>query len=138
IEDRIKPELQTKKLIDFIFDTKTFKKELVAAINPVTQATIETTVDQLKKNIGKKDDPWKMPPPKVKKIIHERDKPVISCRQTMRNQLNTTLESGYQTDESTDKLMDHVHNVFNNLSKYETRQIAATETSAVFGKSTHE
>jgi len=128
----------TKSIIDFIFDAAQFGKELVLSINPVTQLALQTAGTQLMEEIGRKDDPWKMPPSKALEFIRGREQLVLGTGKTIRDQLNTALEAGFEAGETTDELEDRVRGVFNGLSKNESRRIAVTETACSFNFARHD
>lgn len=126
-----------KSLIDIIFDAHHFGSELVAAFNPVTNSALQTAADQLRSEVGL-TDPWEFPPAKALEFITGRKQSVQNCGETVRNQLNTTLEEGTVNGETMDQLSDRVRTVFNNLSKGEAKRIAMTETGMAFNFSRHE
>lgn len=127
-----------KGLIDLIFNAHEFGNSLITALNPVAQNAVTTATEQLHEEIGRPDDPWKMAPPKVKELIKSRDKSLMGCGQTVRDQINTALKDGYDAGDSTEELADRVRGVFNNLAKSEARRIAATETTIVFNTARHD
>jgi hypothetical protein len=126
-----------KGLIDLIFNPHEFGKQLVMAVNPVARLAAETATLQVLTEVGKADDPWRMPPHQVEELIRSRDKEIMGCGETVRAQINTTLEEGYKAGESTSELADRVRTVFNGLSKGEAKRIATTETGIVFNDARH-
>ena len=130
-------DVNTRALVDVIFDPKMFGVDLVKGLDPAIQATLQTAGDELFDEIGKPDDPWKMPPQAARDFINGREKLIKEVGTTARNQLNTALQEGIDAGESTDQLADRVRSVFNNLSKYEAKRIAMTETSAAYGFARH-
>lgn len=128
----------TKSLVNFIFNPAEFGKQLVLATNPVAHMAIEQATLGMLSEIGKADDPWRMPPPRVKELIQERTKSILGCGATVRGQINTALEEGYTQGETTEELMGRMRGVFNWLTKVEAKRIAVTETNVVFNTAGHE
>jgi hypothetical protein len=126
-----------KSLVDILFSKEHFSRELLAALNPVTRTVLQRAGDELYEEIGS-DDPWKMTPTKVTEFISRREKLLEKVGETAQSQLNTSLAAGLAKGETTEQLSDRVRGVFNNLSNYEARRIAMTETSASYGYSRHE
>jgi phage portal protein BeeE len=127
-----------KSLIDLIFNPADFGKHLVLAVNPVAQAAIESATVQVLAQIGKADDPWRMPPHRVLELINSREGELEKVGATVRGVLNTQLSEGYEKGESTAELTDRIRGAFNELSRGEAKRIAVTETNIVYGTSTHE
>ncbi len=136
-QDSKVPHLEVKSLVEVIFDKAHFSRELLQALDPVARSVMQRAGDELYEEIGQ-DDPWKMPPAKVTAFIRQRDNKISGVSDTAFGQLKTALESGVEKGETTDELSDRVRGVFNNLSNYEARRIAMTETSAAYGFSRHE
>ncbi len=128
----------TKSLIDFIFDPKAFGKQLVLSLNPVAQMAVEAATAHVLSQAGKADDPWRMPPPRVKELIASRAGALEKVGETVRDVINTQLSEGYDAGESTAELMDRIRGKFNDLSKGEAKRIAITETQVVWSTSAHE
>ena len=133
-----KAEGASGSLIDFIFNPIEFGKHLVFSVNPVAQMAIETATLQTLAEIGRPDDPWRMPPPGVKGLIMQRKDALEKVGATVRDQLNTQLAEGYEGGESTAELMDRIRGKFNDLSRAEAKRIAVTETNIVYGAAAHD
>ncbi len=124
--------LVAKSLVDILFSKEHFSRELLAALEPVTQSVMQRAGDELYSEIGQ-DDPWKMAPKSALKFIRGREKLLESVGDTAQAQLNTALANGLAKGETTEQLADRVRGVFNNLQNFEARRIAMTETSATYG-----
>ena len=122
----------TKSLIDFIFDHKTFGSAVMEIIKPVMHGALQTASDELRKSELGLEDPWKFPPRQAMEFIDGRERSVMGCGETVRNQLNTALGEGFAKGETVEELSDRVRGVFNNLGKFESKRIAMTETSMSF------
>lgn len=120
-----------KSLLDVIFDATEFGATLSKNLDPVTRAVLQSAGDELMEEIGK-NDPWKMPPQDAVKFIASRDKFIKGVGDTARSQLNTALKEGSEKGESIKEITDRVRGVFNNLSRYEARRIAMTETGIAY------
>jgi uncharacterized protein with gpF-like domain len=136
-------EIQTRSLVDILFDPTMFGHDLVNSLNPVLQATLETASAQLLEEIGGDNghsgtDPWKFAPKQVKEFIASRENKIAGAGDTAFNQLKTSLTQGVDKGETTEQLADRVRGVFNNLSKGEARRVAMTETSCAYGYARHE
>ena len=129
--------VQKTSRIDLIFNAKEFGIEIMAAVRPVMGETLQTAANQVMGEIGVVN-PWEFPPAKALEYITGRTESVQGCGETVRGQLNTTLEAGYVAGEGIDELSDRVRGVFNNLQKYESKRIAMTETAMSFNFSRHE
>ena len=121
-----------KSLVEILFSKEHFSRELLEALEPVTQSVMQRAGDELYSEIGQ-DDPWKMAPKSALKFIRGRDKLLESVGDTAQAQLNTALANGLAKGETTEQLSDRVRGVFNNLQNFEARRIAMTETSATYG-----
>lgn len=131
-------QVVTKSLLDLIFDKERFGASLVAQFQPVQRTVLDNAASELMEEIGRADDPWKMPPQAALKFINQRDVKIRGVGETVRSQINTALSNAYEDGATTDQLADAVRGVFNNLSKNEALRIANTETSAAYGFSRHE
>jgi len=131
-------ELETRSLLDLIFDRSRFGAAIVAQLDPVARTVMNEAGQQLFSEIGKADDAWTMPPQDALRFVAGRTQPLEKVAETARAQLNTALTDALEQGLSTDQTADAIRGVFNNLSKYEARRIAITETSAAYGFSRHE
>jgi hypothetical protein len=129
---------QVRGLADIIFDVSLFTRDLLKCMDAAQAAVIAQSIDELHDEIGTPDDPWKMPPKQVKEFIAQRENKLAGVGDTVFNQLKTSLTEGIDKGETTDQLAGRVKGVFNNLSNYEARRIAMTETSAAYGFARHE
>jgi hypothetical protein len=125
--------IETKSLTDVVFNQNSFVSDLLKSLNPVQQAALQKSLDELYQEIGQPDNPWKMPPADVRDFIAARENKLSGVGETAWNQIKTTLDEGVLKGESTADLADRLRAVFNNLSKYESRRIATTETAAAYG-----
>jgi hypothetical protein len=125
--------VETRSLTDIIFDPSHFGHELFAQISPISRGVLQVAGSELFDEIGRADDPWKMPPQDALRFIASRENLLAGVGDTAFNQLKTAMDEGLKNGESIDQLSDRIRGVFNNLSKYEARRIAMTETSAAYG-----
>ena len=130
--------LKTKSLVDIIFDAAAFGGDLKKNLHPVAQSVLQRAGEELMAEIGRANDPWQMPPAKAREFIGRRNVLLEKVGETAQGQLNTALQEGLDAGETTEQLADRVRGVFNNLSRYESRRIAMTETAAAYGYSRHE
>jgi hypothetical protein len=127
------PEVvEMRSLIDLIFDRTGFTGALRVAINAVGNQALQTAGDQLFSEVGK-TDPWKVPPAKALEFQESRADGLASVGQTARSQINTALVNGFEEGKSIADITDDIRGVFNNLSKFEAKRIAMTETTSAFG-----
>jgi phage portal protein BeeE len=124
-------------ILDLIFDPKDFGTTLHKNLDPVTRAVLQTAGTELLEEIGRKDDPWTMPSKDALRFIGSREKWIKGVGDTARDQLNTAIQESEKKGEGIDEMTARIRGVFNNLSKYEARRIAMTETSAAYGFSRH-
>jgi len=130
--------VEGKSLVDVIFDPKLFGLDLFKALEPVMRATLAMSGKELFEEIGQPDDPWQMAPGKVLSFVSSREALVKRVGETAQSQLNTALQEGLEKGETTEQLSDRVRGVFNNLSKYEAKRIAMTETNVAYNFSRQE
>jgi hypothetical protein len=129
--------VETKSLIDLIFDPKDFGATLVKHLDPIARTVLQAAGDELFEEIGRADDPWQMPPHDVTKFIASRETFIKGVGDTARSQINTAVQEGVDKGEGVEEISDRIRGAFNNLSKYESRRIATTEVSAAYGFSRH-
>jgi hypothetical protein len=125
-----------KSLVDILFSKEHFSRELLEALEPVTQSVLQRAGEELYTEIGQ-DDPWKLAPKTALDFIRGRDKLLEKVGDTAQSQLNTSLAEGLANGDTTEQLTDRVRGVFNKLQNFEARRIAMTETSAAYGFSRH-
>jgi len=125
--------IEHRSLLDLIFDHKEFSVTLTKNLDPVTRAVLQSAGEELFDEIGRADDPWTMPSQDVLKYIGSREGYIHGVSDTARDQLNTAIQESEKSGEGIDEMTDRIRGVFNNLSKYEARRIAMTETSAAYG-----
>ncbi|MDE3084488.1 MAG: hypothetical protein KGJ37_04605, partial [Verrucomicrobiota bacterium] len=127
-----------KSLTDVVFNPQNFVRDLLAQLDPAQRAALDDAVKELHDEIGAPDDPWTMPPQDVRDFIADRENKLSGVGDTAFEQLKTSLDEGVKNGESMDKLAARVKAVFNNLSNYEARRIAMTETAAAYGYARNE
>lgn len=124
---------QKASLIEILFDAAKFGEELTVAFRGATLAAMDEAGGQVFEEIGKKrDDPWKMPPPKAVEEIRRQAKRMAGVSETCWGKIKGTLEEGYQEGEGADDLAERVRAECNGLSKYEAKRVGMTETQCVF------
>lgn len=130
------PKPETKSLIDLIFNPHDFGNSLhVELTNPIL-ATLQLAGDELNQELGL-DDPWKMPPDAAKEFLSSRKQPILGVGGTVRDQLNTSLQEGLDAGETHAQLSDRVKGVYNNLTNYEAKRVALTETNMAYNNARH-
>ena len=137
LESTYSKSIQTRSLIDVLFDAAGFGRDLKKSLDPVQRTVMQKAGDELMEEIGS-DDPWKLPPAKAVTFIGQRDKLLGKVGETAQSQLNTSITDGVNKGETVDQLAGRVRAVFNNLQNYEAKRIAMTETSAAYGFARHE
>lgn len=123
----------TRSILDLIFDPKDFGMSLANGLSPVTQSVLQTAGTELLAEIGRADDPWKFPPKAALEFIASRENLIAGCGDTVHAKLKTALDEAARAGESMDKITDRVRGIFNDVSKFEARRIAMTETGATYG-----
>ncbi len=121
-----------------IFDPNSFGSDLFKQLEPIIRATLQNAGDELLEEIGQPDVSREMPPQIALQFVASRGQFIKNVSETAQSQLNTALQEGIENNETTDQLADRVRGVFNNLSKYEAKRIALTETSAAYGFARHQ
>jgi hypothetical protein len=79
-----------------------------------------------------------MAPKKVLDFIKSREQPIMNVGGTVRDQLNTSLEEGFDAGETTAELADRVKGVFNQLTDGEALRVARTETNIAYNAARHD
>ena len=82
-------------------------------------------------------DPWEMPPKEVAEFLAGRKQAIMGVGGTVREQLNTSLEEGYEAGETTAELAARVQDVFKDLRDGEAMRVARTETNLAFNAARH-
>lgn len=130
--------IETKSILDLIFNPDDFGDQLAKSLTPVTQTVLQAAGAELLAEIGRKDDPWQLPPAKAQMFISQRTQPIKGVGGTIRDQLNTQLKEANEAGETMDQITARVKGVFNNLTNFEARRVAMTETCAAYGFARHE
>src|SRR5262249_7344048 len=117
-----------------IFSKGNFVDTLADALRPAQHHVLETSVSDLMSEIGREDDPWKMPPAQALKFIAKRDRVIASVGDTVASQLETAVKNRSNVEEIPANLKD----AFNHLSKFEARRVAMTEVGVLDGYARHE
>ena len=126
-----------RSLVDLLFNSHEFGATLFAQLtNPIT-ATLQLAGNELHTELGL-DDPWAMPPQKAKDFLAARKLPIQGCGETVRNQINTALQSGLDAGDSTAQLADRIRDVFKDLGYGEAKRIAMTETNMAYNDARHD
>ena len=128
----------SRALIDLIFDEKSFGRDLINTLDHVSRATLDTAGKELFAEIGRKDDPWQMPPQEALDFLNSRKAGLEGVADTARGQLNTVLEQSLKDGLSTEQTASAIRGVFNDLTKGEAKRIATTEVSAAYGTARHQ
>ena len=127
-----------KSLIDIIFDKDAFSRDITGTLRNPMNAVLEGAVNDLMAEIGRTDDPWKMPAKAALDFIKQRENKISGVSDTAFDQLKTALTNATQAGSNVDEIADAVRGVFNNLGKFEARRIAMTEVCALDGFARHE
>jgi hypothetical protein len=128
-----KKSVVTKSLVDIVFDPKSFVRDLISALDPAQREALNDAVRELHDEIGQPDDPWTMPPQRVLDFLNQREDKLSGTGDMVFSAIKSTLEEGIENGEGMDKLAGRIKAVFNELSNYEARRIAMTETAAAYG-----
>ncbi len=128
----------SRSLLDVIFSKDDFGSALTEALRNPIHAALESSVADLMSEIGRADDPWKMPPADAIKFIRSRENKISGVSETAFSQLKTALESAVKAGKNIDEIAGDIKGVFNGLSRYEARKIAMTEVCALDGFARHE
>jgi hypothetical protein len=123
-------DVSQKGLVDLIFSATEFGSALKLEVTEPIRATLAAAVGDLVEEVGA--DPWEMPPAKATEFLHSRTHPILGVGDTVRSQINTTLEEGVNAGESTVKLADRIKSVFNSMAGGEAERIARTEVNMAF------
>lgn len=118
-----------KGLVDIIFSQLAFGKSLNDELSTPITATLQAAAENMRSEIGI-DDPWKYPSKDVLAYLHSRTQKIQDCGETVRNQLNTSLEEGISKGETHDELAARVKAVFTKLADNEAKRIARTEVNS--------
>jgi hypothetical protein len=118
-------------LVDLIFSMHDFGVTLKnALIAPILQ-TLQDGGEDLREEIGR-DDPWEMPPKKAQEYLLGRTQQIVGVGETVRGQINTTLEEGITAGETHEELAARVRGTFTKLADFESKRIARTEVNGAF------
>jgi HK97 family phage portal protein len=123
--------VEKRGLVDLIFSAVEFGKSLIEELSGPMASTLQQAGDEMLQELGF-DDPWTMPSQKAKEFIERRTLPVQGCGETVRGQLNTSLNDGLDKGETMNELADRVRGVFGKLKDNEAERIARTETNIAY------
>ena len=124
-------EAESKGLVDLIFSPHEFGNSLrLVLTNPLIGALKEAG-EEARREVGVAD-PWTMPPKQVAEFLATRSQSIMGVGGTVRKQLNTSLEAGYDAGETTAELAARVKATFNELTDGEALRVARTETNMAF------
>jgi HK97 family phage portal protein len=126
-------DIAAKGLVDIIFSHLAFSKSLNDELTTPITATLQASAENMRSEIGL-DDPWKYPSKDVLAYLHSRTQKIQDCGETVRNQLNTSLEAGLAAGETHDELAARVKAVFTTLADNEAKRIARTEVNSAASK----
>jgi hypothetical protein len=118
-----------KSLVDIIFSHLEFSQALSAELKQPTEALLQGAADSMLSEIGYAD-PWKYPPKQMLEYITSRNLPLKDAGETIRNQINTTLEEGVTSGETHLQLAQRVKDAFNTIGDGRAKTIARTEVNA--------
>lgn len=130
-------EAEQRGLVNLIFSPTEFGTKLYGEISPALATALQAAGNELHEEIGL-DDPWAMPPRKVRDYLAGRQQPVQDCGLTVRKQLNTALTAGVDAGETTAQLAQRVKGVFTSLQNFEALRIAQTEVNMAYNDARHE
>lgn len=128
---------EQRGLVDLIFSANEFGNALRLVMEQPTRAALQTAGEEARKEVGA-NDPWTSPPKFVAEFLSSRSQPIMGVGGTVRDQLNTSLEAGYDAGETTAELAGRVKGVFNDLTDAEALRVARTETNLAFNAARHE
>jgi len=118
---------------DFIFSLDKFAARLKTALRNSATNALQVAGKQLLEEIGKKDDPWRMPPEAAQRFLATRDNRIGDAAQNVFDQVMGTLREGLDAGDTTAELANRVRAEFNDISQKRARTIAMTETAAAYG-----
>lgn len=124
-------------LVDLIFDKHQFGASLISELDAPMRSLLQQAGDELNEEIGN-DDPWKYPPKQLLEYLTGRKQSVQGCGETVRNQLNTSLEEGVTNGETHLELAARVKGVFNDMTDGQAKRVAMTEVNIGYNTARHE
>jgi len=132
-----KAEIEQRGLVDLIFSAGEFGNALRLVVEHPIRAALQQAGEEARREVGE-TGPWAMPPKQVAEFLSGRSQPIMGVGGVVRDQLNTSLEAGYDAGETTAELAARVKGVFNNLTDAEAVRVARTETNLAFNAARHE
>ena len=132
-----KAAIERRGLADLVFNAMDFGNELMLVLRLPIEAALQQAGEDARQEVGA-NDPWVMPPKQVAAFVAGRTQPIMGVGGTVRDQLNTSLQVGYDEGETTAELAGRVKGVFNNLTDAEAMRVARTETNLAFNAARHE
>ena len=130
-------QAEQRGLADLIFNAQDFGNALKLVLSHPQRDALQQAGDEARREAGLAD-PWTMAPKFVGEFIAGRSQPIMGVGGTVRDQLNTSLQAGYDAGETTAELADRVKGTFNNLTDKEAERVARTETNLAFNAARHE
>ena len=123
-------------LVDLIFSAADFGNALNLVLTHPIEAALAQAGAEAIQEVGSMD-PWEMPPKEVAEFLAGRKQAIMGVGGTVREQLNTSLEEGYEAGETTAELAARVQDVFKDLRDGEAMRVARTETNLAFNAARH-
>jgi hypothetical protein len=124
--------------LDFLFNLNSFDTRLQAAIRGVTEHAIGAAAQQVGEELGRKDDPWKLPSQATQQFLKDRKNKLSNVGEEIFERVRGAVTEGVNAGDSRDAIAKRVRLVFNDIDVGRSKVIAQTETSAAFGFGRHE
>ena len=128
---------EIRGVVDLIFNAGQYGQQLGSELQPLWMAYLQEASANLLKEIGSPDDAWKYPPKEALEFIAGRKQTIMGCGDTVRNQVNTTLEEGITAGETHEELADRIKSVFTQMTKTEAKRVAMTEVNITYNHARH-
>lgn len=124
--------IRTRGILDIVFNLADFATQLWSNMQAAHEATLGTAAAQLLDELGRADDPWRMPPDKVRVFLDTRRNLMSNVAQEVFNDIKSTLQDGIDAGEGTADLAKRIKATFNELSDERAKVVATTETGAAY------
>lgn len=123
--------------LDILFDLETFRKGLLTTLRKVGSDTLDTALQQLSAELGRKD-PLKYPPERALRALKERENQLTDIADDIWGKMKAVIEDSVNAGEPTEKLAKRLRAEFNEVNDVRGLAIAQTETGIMYGTARQE
>lgn len=119
--------------VQLTFTRETWRTRLFTLMRQAAEGALQSAGQQVFAEVGRADDPWRMPPPEVADFVRQRENRLADTADSVWESVRDEIDRGLQSGDSTAQLAARVKRAFNNIDDRRAHTIALTETAAAYG-----